>query len=169
MEVDKLKLMYEHQKAQFLLEVERYRRLEEKAAKYLASMSFFIAAFFVVAKWAGETVVPAKGFFDWLVIALLIYTFGSFISSWSFCFRATRLANMVKLSAAKEMVEFFLENHPPAVLLGLSRKYSEAILIIEGLYNKKLRYVEKAYGEISFSVGCLTVSVIVFLLSVAVK
>ncbi|WP_146200795.1 hypothetical protein [Stenotrophomonas maltophilia] len=168
-DVDKIKLMYEHQRAQFSLEVERYRRLEEKATRYLASISFFVAAFFVVAKWAGEMVAPAKGTFDWVVLILLILTFGSFISSWSFCFRAARLANMVKLSAANDMVEYFLDNQSPTVLVGLSRKYSEAIISLEGLYNEKLDYVEKAYREISFSVGCFTLTVIVFLIRAAVN
>ncbi|MEA9559113.1 hypothetical protein [Xanthomonas campestris] len=155
--------MYEHQKAQFSVEMERYRRLEEKAGRYLSYMTFAIGAYFIVAKWAIDELVPSK-LVDCVAIFMILFTFASFVSSWSFCFRATRLEDIVKVSSGNEMIEYFLDNCSGAVLLGLSRRYAQAIESIDGYYSLKLYYVRKAYSEIAFSMGCLCTSVFLILI-----
>lgn len=159
-DLEKFKILYEYQKNQFEKEIERYRRLEEKATKYFASMTIAVGGYLFLARWAVENIVPPKFLFDWLVVISMAITFISFMSSWSFSFRATRLSNIIKMPSDESFIEFFLDNDRGAVLLALSSRYSEAIIEIEKKYKDKLSLVRKSYSEITFTAWALSVSVI---------
>ncbi|MEE3914968.1 hypothetical protein V2I80_25765 [Pseudomonas viridiflava] len=158
-DLEKYKILYEHQKNQFEKEVERFRRLEEKATKYFGSMTIAVGAYLFLVRWAVESLPPAKNLIDWLVMASIAVTFASFMSSWSFSFRATKLSDIIRMPSDTALIGYFSDNLRGTVLLGLSRRYSEAIVEIEKIYKYKLYLVRKTYSEIKFTAWSLTVSV----------
>jgi hypothetical protein len=158
-DLEKYKILYEHQKNQFEKEVERYRRLEEKATKYFGSMTIAVGAYLFLVRWAIENLLPPKSLIDWLVIASIVITFISFMSSWSFSFRATKLSDIIRLPSDTALIDYFTDNLRGTVLLGLSRSYSEAIIEIEMKYRDKLSLVRKTYSEITFTAWALSISV----------
>ncbi|NTZ75309.1 hypothetical protein FCI59_28840 [Pseudomonas protegens] len=158
-DLEKYKILYEHQKNQFEKEVERFRRLEEKATKYFGSMTIAVGAYLFLVRWAVESLLPPKNLIGWLVIFSIILTFVSFLSSWSFSFRATKLSDIIRMPSDTALIEYFSDNLRGTVLLGLSRRYSEAIIEIEKAYRDKLYLVIKTYSEITFTAWSLTISV----------
>tara|TARA_R110002050_G_scaffold287828_2_gene439238 strand:- start:224 stop:742 length:519 start_codon:yes stop_codon:yes gene_type:complete len=164
-DLEKFKILYEHQKNQFEKEIERFRRLEEKATKYFGSMTIAVGGYLFLARWAMENIIPPKNMIDWLVIISMAITFISFMSSWSFSFRATRLSDIIRMPSNGYLIDYFSDNERGVVLLGLSRKYSEAIVEIEGKYKEKLVLVRKTYSEITFTAWVLSISVILICVS----
>ena len=158
-DLEKYKVLYEHQKNQFEKEVERYRRLEEKATKYFGSMTIAVGAYLFLARWAIENITPPKNPIDWVVIISIAITFLSFMSSWSFSFRATKLSDIIRMPSDATLIDYFTDNQRGTVLLGLSRKYSEAITEIGKNYREKLALVRKTYSEITFTAWALSISV----------
>lgn len=83
-DLEKYKILYEHQKNQFEKEVERFRRLEEKATKYFGSITIAVGAYLFLVRCAVESLLPPKNLIGWLVIVSIVVTFVSFMSFMSF-------------------------------------------------------------------------------------
>lgn len=158
-DLEKFKILYEYQKNQFEKEIERYRRLEEKATKYFGSMTIAVGGYLFLARWAMGNIISPKNMIDWLVVISMAITFVSFMSSWSFSFRATRLSDIIRMPSDGALIDYFSDNERGTVLLGLSRRYSQAIVEIEGMYKERLSLVRKTYSEITFTAWVLSISV----------
>ena len=161
MEIDteKYKLLFEYQKSLYEEEINRYRRLEEKAMKYLSAITFAMGAYIFLVRWAIDKILPPSNLLEYLITVSIIFTFLCFISSWSLVFRAIKLSNIVKMPSNEAIIEYFKENTKETVYLGLSRKYSEAIVEIEKYYAIKLDFVKKSYNDIAGTVWALSISV----------
>jgi hypothetical protein len=158
-DLEKYKLLYEYQKDQFEKEIERFRRLEDKATKYLSSMTIAMGAYLFLARWAIENTIPPKGPIEWCVVISMISTFVAFMSSFSFFLRTTNLSGIVKMPADSALIDYFHENQRPTVLLGLSKKYADGVARMEESYEIKLGFVKKTYSEIVFTAWSLSISV----------
>jgi len=159
-DTEKYKFLFEYQKSLYEEEINRYRRLEEKAMKYLSVITFSMGAYIFLVRWAIDKILPPNNLLEYLIIISIIFTFLCFISSWSLVFRAIQLSNIIKMPSNNDIIEYFKENAKETVYLGLSRKYSEAIIEIEKYYNKKLNFVQKSYTDIAGTVWALSISVI---------
>lgn len=161
MEIDteKYKLLFEYQKSLYEEEINRYRRLEEKAMKYLSAITFAMGAYIFLVRWAIDKILPPSNLLEYLITVSIIFTLLCFISSWGLVFRAIKLSNIVKMPSNDAIIEYFKENTKETVYLGLSRKYSEAIVEIEKYYAIKLDFVKKSYNDIAGTVWALSISV----------
>ena len=55
------------------------------------------------------------------------------------------------MQSNEEMIDYFKNNEKETVYLGLAKKYTKAIDLINNEYNEKLQNVRKAYSEIALS------------------
>jgi len=161
---EKYKLLFEYQKNLFDEEVNRYRRLEEKALRYLSVITFALGAYLFLIRQIIEKVIPPNNLLEWLILLSVIITFICFLSSWSLIFRAIKLSNIVKMPSGDEIISYFKENTKETVYLGLSKRYSEAIKKVEKNYSKKLDFVQKAYTDISGTIWTLSISIMLILI-----
>lgn len=161
---EKYKLLFEYQKNQFDEEVNRYRRLEEKALKYLSAITFALGAYLFLIRQVIEKVIPPNNLLEWLIILFVVITFVCFLSSWSLIFRAIKLSDIVKMPSGDEIISYFKKNTKETVYLGLSKRYSEAIKKVENNYSEKLDFVQKAYTDISGTIWALSISIVLILI-----
>lgn len=158
-DVEKYKFLFEYEKSLYEEEMDRYRRLEEKAMKYLSAITFAMGAYIFLVRWAIDKILPPHNFIEWLITISIIFTFLCFISAWSLVFRAIQLSNIVKMPSNIEVINYFKDNSKETVYLGLSKRYSEAIVEIEKNYDNKLSFVRKSYSDIAGTVWALSISV----------
>ncbi|WP_373071871.1 hypothetical protein [Sulfurimonas sp.] len=161
---EKYKLLFEYQKNQFDEEVNRYRRLEEKALKYLSAITFALGAYLFLIRQIIEGIIPPNNLLEWLIILSVAITFICFLSSWSLVFRAIKLSDIVKMPSDDKIISYFKKNTKETVYLGLSKRYSEAIKKVEENYSKKLDFVQKAYTDISGTIWTLSISIVLILI-----
>lgn len=158
-DIEKYKFLFEYQKNQFEEEVIRFRRLEEKALKYLSAITFAIGAYLFLVRWIINTIIPPSTIIEWLITVSIIFTFMCFISSWSLIFRAMKLSDIVKMPSDHNVIDFFKNNERDEVYLWFSKQYGEMVKEMEKIYEKKLTFVRKAYQDIEGTVWALCISV----------
>lgn len=156
---DKYKALYEYQKDQFESESGRFNRLEDKAVKYLSSITVAVSAYILLVRWSADKIMPPSGFLDWLVVISIALTVLSMASAWSFVFRSLKLQDLMKMPVGDEVSELFHDNNRATVYLSLSKRYSEAAKEKERQYNLKLKNVRKGYSDIVFSGWCFLISI----------
>lgn len=156
---EKYKALYEYQKDQFESESERFNRLEDKAVKYLTSITVAVSAYVLLVRWCADKIIPPSGLMDWLVVISVVFTIVAMASSWSFIFRSIKLQDLMKMPAGDQVSELFHNNERASIYLSLSKRYSEAAKEKERQYSLKLKNVRKGYSEIVFSGWCFLISV----------
>ena len=166
---EKYKALYEFQKSQFEEERDRYRRLEDKSVKYLTSITIAMTGYILLLRWTLSEVVPPTSINSWVVVILMIMTLAAMASSWSFVFRSIKLQSLIKMQSNDEIINYFKNNKKETVYLGLARKYTDAIALINDEYTEKLNNVRKAYSEITFSAWLLLASLISIIIHYWIK
>jgi len=159
-DTEKYKFLFEYQKSLYEEEITRFKRLEEKAMKYLSAITFALGGYIFLIRSTIDKILPPHNTLEYLIILSIIVTFICFISAWSLVFRTIQLSNIVKMPSNNDIIEYFKDNTKETVYLGLSRKYSEAIIEIEKYYAIKVAFAKKAYTDITGTVWLLSISVI---------
>lgn len=158
-DIEKYKTLYEYQKDQFDKAKQSFHRLEDKAIKYLSSLTFAFSAYIILIRSIYDKFLVNPDALTYAVYFSIALTFYAMCSSWSFVFRAIQLQKLVKMSSDIEIIDFFKKNTKASIFLALSKKYSEAIILLNEEYDKKLNFVQKAYTEIVFASWSFLVSV----------
>ena len=159
-DVEKYKYLYEFQKDQFDDGRKRFQRLEDKAFKFLTSLTVASSAYLLLVRSIYKNIEPSCDFLSVSVMISIVVTFLGACSAWSFIFRAMRLQTLVTLNSGPEMIAAFDKNKRASLYRQLACKYSEGTKTINEEYHKKLNYVRKAYDEVAFTGWSFLVSVI---------
>lgn len=166
---EKYKALYEYHKDQFNSECSRFDRLEDKAVKYLGAITVAISAYVLLVRWSADKVIPPNDFISCLTTISIGITFIAMASAWGFIFKSIQLQDLMKMPHGNTINEYFHNNSQETVLIGLSKKYSEATSAKEKQYKLKLFNVKKGYENIVFSGWCFLVSVTLIFSTVWVK
>lgn len=160
MDREKYKALFEYMENRYSEEQDRTSRLEDKAVKYLASITIAITAFVFLIRYVIDEIIPPSNIASWLVLISMGLTFLGLVSAWSMVFRSIKLQDVAKMPHTESIVKTFNSNKLESVYLALSKRYSEAASIREKEYSKKLVHVRKAYSEIVFTGYCFMIFVI---------
>ena len=90
--------------------IERFHKLDEKISKFINTVTIIIGVFVAAVPFVFKNHFPPKSFYEWLLIALIFFTFVSLCSLWSFLFRALKLVNVPRMPFNEEIVELFKLN-----------------------------------------------------------
>jgi len=158
-DIDKYKVLFEYMKGEYSDESDRYRRLEDKAIKYLSSITIAVSAFVILLRWSLSEVIFNEGCLSNLIIIVSIITLISLSYSWYFLFVSIKLQTLYKMPIGDGVVTLFKKNKLDSVYLALSKRYSEGAEKRYKEYSHKLNNVQNGYKGILFS----AVSFIVFI------
>jgi hypothetical protein len=148
---DKYKALYEYQKAQFDDEKTRYSKLEDKATKYLTSLTIVISAYILI---VGKFIGASNTIFCLtyaLIIFFIVLTFLSFCSAWFSIFNSLKLQEVKKMPSDHHLIEYFLDNELPTIYWDLAEKYDEAIKWYRNKNHDKTVLMQQGYNEIIHS------------------
>lgn len=90
MKSEKHEFLYTYARAAFDDELQRFRNIEDKSARYLGLLSVGILAYTVILRLYSDLLFPAESLLQWVACAVVTLTYLAFSSSWSFLYRALR-------------------------------------------------------------------------------
>lgn len=158
MKNDKYEFLYNYAKSAFDEELVRFKHLEEKASRFISLYSILIATFTAVITASFDVIIPLNIWYKWLMFSLIMLTYVSFISSWSFLFRALKFVDMPRLPLDEDSIKQFCERDLPTNHYALSLSCSNALKCARKENGQKSRFLQKAHKEIVVSVWLLTFS-----------
>jgi hypothetical protein len=141
-------------------EIERARRLEEKAAKLITLCGVLIAFAGLIGKFVFSSLIPPRLVFDWLcIISFLVYVI-SIIYAFVNLLGVLNIINISVNPMNQEMITFFDKNSHINVLYALARNNVTAIALNTRQHNKKLWKLKCSYWSIHCSMAFMLIFII---------
>lgn len=169
MKNEKHEFLYDYARAAFDDELQRFRSIEDKSAKYLSLLSVGIVAYTIMLRLYSSSFFPAESFIQWLTCTAVAVTYLSFISAWSFLYRALRFTEMPRLPFGDDFIRGYEPLDLPTIHFALTRSCVEALKYArQGNHDKTLLLI-KGYKDIACSMWALSISATLALLSTLTK
>ncbi len=159
MKSEKHEFLYTYARAAFDDELQRFRNIEDKSARYLGLLSVGILAYTVILRLYSDLLFPAESLLQWVACAVVTLTYLAFSSSWSFLYRALRFREMPRLPLDEKFIERYEPETLPTIQFALTKTCSEAIKYARKGNAEKSELLIKGYKDIAFAMWSLTLSV----------
>lgn len=163
MKNEKHEFLYNYGRAAFEDELQRFRNIEDKAAKYLSLLSVGIVAYSILLRFYSEVFFPAEVFFQWVICLAVAITYIALASSWSFLYRALRFTEMPRLPFDQEFLDQYEPESLPTIHFTLAQTCVEALKYARKGNSVKSKLLIKGYRDIAFAMWSLSLSVILIM------
>jgi hypothetical protein len=127
MEIDKYKELYNLSLEVLKEEQDRFNRIDEKASKYFAVITFLLGAFGFFGKIIIDKARPPFSNFEWVLIILAFIILLLLAASFFIIFTVLRIQRLKVLPLTLEMLEFFNDNRLIDIYFALSKGNEEAV------------------------------------------
>lgn len=165
MKNEKHEFLYNYARAAFDDELQRFRNIEDKAAKYLSLLSVGIVAYTFLLRFYTASIFPAETFLQWCACIAVFVTYLAMISSWSFLYRALSFIEMPRLPLDDEFIGRYEPETLPTIHFALTRSCADALKYARKGNLEKSELLIKGYKDIAFSMWAISVSVMLLILS----
>lgn len=165
MKNEKHEFLYSYARSAFDDELQRFRNIEDKSAKYLSLLSVGVVAYTIILRFYSSLFFPAETIFQWLSCIVVAITYLAMASSWSFLYRALRFTEMPRLPLDEEFINRYEPESLPTIHFALTRTCLEAVKYARQGNSDKSELLIKGYKDIAFSMWMLSLSVILILSS----
>ena len=163
---NKWELLYQYATKALDQDIERFHKLDEKISKFINTVTIIIGVFVAAVPFVFKNHFPPKSFYEWLLIALIFFTFVSLCSLWSFLFRALKLVNVPRMPFNEEIVELFKSNQDVnTIFFALTKTCLNAFEENKSVNAQKVKFLNKAYEDTVYAASLIVVDLfwIVFL------
>lgn len=159
--MDRYKFLYELSRKALDEELDRYKRLDEKASRFLSILSIGIVAYTALLNAGASKIFPFHNvtLAGWLFVVLAILTFIALLSSWLRIFHSIKLSNSPRISIGPPTNTMAEEEDLISMYYALSLSCQAALTAARSILEEKTGYLESAYKEIQFSTYLLGASV----------
>ena len=159
--MERYKFLYELSRKALDEEMERYKKLDEKAGRFLSILSIGIAAYTALLNAGASKIFPLHNvsLAGWIFVTLAVLTFISLLSSWFRIFNSIKLSKSPRVSIGPQTNVLAEEEDLITMYYGLSLSCQEALITARAILEQKTGYLESAYKEIQFSTYLLSASV----------
>jgi len=149
--LEKYRELYLLAKEVYNSELDRFDKIDDKAAKYLSSLTFVIAMLGLFGKWLITEVLPPSSLIEWLVVVAALATLASLILSWFFLFRVLRLHTVKKLPLSDETVSLFKERNLATALYAMTKGLKNAHHTNRETVDEKVKWLHYGYRSMIVS------------------
>lgn len=163
MKSEKHEFLYTYARAGFDDELQRFRSIEDKSARYLSLLSVGIVAYTVILRFYSDIFFPAESLLQWITCIVIGATYLAFASSWSFLYRALRFREMPRLPLDEKFIERYEPESLSTIQFALTKTCSEALKYARKGNAEKSELLIKGYKDIAFAMWALTFSVILII------
>ena len=163
--VDKYKVIFDFYKSECDSLRNEYYKVEDKASKYLTSLSVLSGVFLLLFKGAVEDI--ECNLLDLFLIFLLIMAMLSFASSWRFIFMAMKPVKLKSIPFNNKNIEYFDGNDLDIFYYSMTKQYVEVIESYKSAIGYKTSFLVKAFKEVKCS-GLILLVLLSFILTVKV-
>ncbi len=165
MKNEKHEFLYNYARAAFEDELQRFKNIEDKSAKYLSLLSVGVVAYTIILRLYSSSFFPAETTIQWFTCIVVAITYLAMASSWSFLYRALRFTEMPRLPFNEEFISTYEPESLPTIHFALTRTCLDAIKYARTGNAEKSKLLIKGYKDIAFSMWALTLSVILIISS----
>lgn len=120
--LEKYKELYTLAKEAFAEELARLARIDDKAAKYLSVITVILGIYGFFTKYAIEKCIPLKGFFDLLLVGIIVLLLVSLVITWYNIFRVLKIDSYAKIPVD---LDFFRKNDLTSIYFSLAKGMKE--------------------------------------------
>ncbi|PRB50036.1 hypothetical protein CQ009_03700 [Pseudomonas sp. MYb2] len=162
--MERYKFLYEFSKKTLDEEVERYRKLDEKAAKFLNILSVIIVGYTALISASKPTIITTNGSLKVAFITLIIITYIALFSAWHKIFRTIRLTRISTVEIDDTAISIIEEEDMLTIYSCFANYCREAITETRRTLTQKARHLELAYKEICCATWFLSASISLYFL-----
>lgn len=160
--MENYKFLYELSRKALDEEIDRYKKLDEKASRFLSILSIGIVAYTALLNAASSKLLPVSTFgaLGWVFALLSGLTFVALFSAWLRIFNSIKLSDSPTIAIGKTANELANEEELITMYYSLSLSCQEALVSARSVLKLKTDYLESAYKEI-FTSTCLLAACLV--------
>lgn len=162
--MEKYRELYNLAKEVFDEELTRFHRLEEKAARYLTSLSFLIAGYGFFGNWILNNFLPPQGFLDWAMLIVGGLVFLGLAGTWFLIIGVFVVSDLVKIPLSDEVIEFFDENELIDIYYAMANGISRTCEQNRNTNDRKILRLSRAYFSLIVTVTMFIGVVVIFAL-----
>lgn len=168
MKNEKYEFLYDYARASFDDELQRFRNIEDKSAKYLSLLSIGIVAYSIIIRFYSSLFIPAVTPLQWIACIVVVITYLAFLSSWSFLYRVLKFRDMPRLPLDDDFISRYEPETLPTIHFALTRACINGLKYARKGNAEKSRLLIKGYNDIAFAMWSLTISaILVFILNLS--
>jgi len=162
--MERYKFLYELSRKALDEELDRYKKLDEKASRFLSILSIVIVAYTTLINAASSKISPVSttGPAGWLFMGLTVITFIALFSSWFRIFNSIRLAESPRVDIGEHANLLAAHEDVLTMYNSLALSCQEAVAHARKNLEKKTDSLRSAYKEIEFSTYSLFASVMTY-------
>ena len=162
--MENYKFLYELSRKALDEEIDRYKKLDEKASRFLSILSIGIVAYTALLNAASSKLLPINtfGVLGWVFAILSGLTFVALFSAWFRIFNSIKLSDSPTISIGKTANELADEEELITMYYSLALSCQEALVVARSVLKAKTDYLESAYKEIFASTCLLAVCLLLY-------
>lgn len=154
--MENYKFLYELSKKALDEELDRYKKLDEKASRFLSILSIGIVAYTALINASSPKLqaMSSLGFSGWVFVTLTALTFVALFSAWFRIFNSIKLSDSPTIEIGKTVNELAEDEELITMYNALALSCQDALSLARPVLKAKTDYLESAYREI-FCATCL--------------
>lgn len=160
---DKYELFYQYSRLAYETEYDRYRKLDDKASKYLSFISIFIVAFTFLLRFSGEALFPPVDKLAWLACMTFAFTFILFLVVFSYIYRALKIRGLPGLPCGKNIYQVGENENITTTYHRLTERLNVDTKEISTINTQKAQYLVKALNYSAWAIAMFTLSLILII------
>lgn len=165
-EKDKADFIFQHAKARFDDEIERFKNMENKASKFIGLLSIVIFGYTTLIRLSGGVFFPPKTAIDWVTFSFVTLTFLALAASWGLLFRSLKFREMPRLHIDKNYIEEFKKTKLFENQYLIAESFSDSFGLARAANTDKTKPLLHAYTFMSLS-ACLLLASLILLATTA--
>ncbi|MEE4372670.1 hypothetical protein V2J67_09895 [Pseudomonas alliivorans] len=154
--MENYKFLYELSKKALDEELDRYKKLDEKASRFLSILSIGIVAYTALINAASSKLqmMSSLGVSGWVFVILTGLTFIALFSAWFRIFSSIKLSDSPTIAIGKTVNELAENEELITMYNAMALSCQDALSLARPVLKAKTDYLESAYKEI-FCATCL--------------
>lgn len=162
--MDKYEELYNLSKYLLSHEIDRQKRLDEKASKYLAVITLLVGGYGFFANHLLNEMVPLNqwGFLEWSLGLFIVLVLIALFVTWVIIFKSLKTIELHQIPMNDEMITFFDTHRSVDILYALSKGNKKALLENRKKVNQKAQQVSAGYKWTAVTVAVFLLLVILF-------
>jgi len=162
--MDKYEELYNLSKYLLSHEIDRQKRLDEKASKYLAVITLVVGGYGFFANYLLNEIIPLKhwGLLEWALGVSVVLVLLALFITWATLFRSLSMIELRQIPLNDEMITFFDAHRPVDICYALSKGIKNALLENRNKIKQKEQQVSAGYKWTAITVGLFLLLAVLF-------
>ncbi|HEY0007584.1 MAG TPA: hypothetical protein VGB55_02575 [Tepidisphaeraceae bacterium] len=158
-DLDRQKALFDYAKEVVKDESDRFKRVDEKAVRYITALTFVLVAATFLGKWIIDRLPQTLTCLDWAVVGVGLIYFIATLLSWALVFRVLAVAQLTKPPLREDVLDWVETLDAVQTYRGLTQLMTESVTHNRSVTNNKSERLYLAYcfivaTTIVFSVLC---------------